>query len=159
MHRPCRGTRRILLLMLLLAQSTLLLQAHTASPASHQLHTTLFTFACASQAPHSLLHSQVPPCFPPSSHPFHTHFTTHHTSVGVLCGGCSLFDHGSLVVCLCLMGQYLTCSGISCDSCLANIDHFSALQAAAALAGAPARGRRGSRRRWCFSGRGGSSSG
>ena len=160
------GRRRGLRLRLLLTQSTLLLhtsftpQAHTASPASHQLHTTLFTFARASQAPHSSLHSQVPPCVPPGSHPFHTHFTTHHHAIfGVLCSGCSLFEHGSLVVCLCLMGQYLTCSGISCDSCLANIDHFSALQAAAALAGAPARGWRGSRRRWCFSGRRGSSSG
>ena len=131
---------------------------HTTSPAPHQLHSQ-FTFARALHSPHSQLHSHVPPCIPPASHPFHTHFTTPHTSFRVHCSDCYLSDHGSLVVCLCLMGQYLTCSGISCDSCLANIDHFSALQAAAARAGAPARGWRGSRRRWCFSGRRGSSSG
>ena len=141
-HRPHSG------LPPLLTQSTQLLharvtpQVHTASPASHQLHSQ-FTFARASHSPHSQLHTHVPPCIPPGSpgsHPFHTHLTTPYTSLGVLCSDCYLSDHGSLVVCLCLMGQCLTCSGFSCDSCLANIDHFSALQAAAAGAGAPAPG-------------------
>ena len=126
---------------------------HTSfTPASHPAH--IWTrFAPTSQLashPRSTLLSTRPTPIP------HL-LTTPYTSFGVLCSDCYLFDHGSLVVCLCLMGQWLTCSGISCDSCSANIDHFSALQAA--RAGAPARGRRGSRRRWCFSGRRGSSCG
>ena len=163
-HRPRRGRRRGLHLHPLLTQSTPLLhtsvthqdtpphQLHTSSTLSSHLHARC-THLTASFIP------TFPPCIPPASHPFHTHFTTPHTSFRVHCSDCYLSDHGSLVVCLCLMGQHLTCSGISCDSCLANIDHFSALQAAAARAGAPARGWRGSRRRWCFSGRRGSSSG
>ena len=125
---------------------TLLRQLHTSfTPCSHLHALRMHPTARFTPTSHPALH--------PSSHPFDTHFTTPYASFGVLCSDCSLFDHGSLVVCLCLMGQYLTFSGISFDSCLANIDHFYALQAAAARAGAPAPGWRGSRRRWRFSGR------
>ena len=128
----------------------------------HHLHTS-FTLSSHLHALRTHLTARFTPMFHPAFHQAHTHSTPtlQHLTPALECFAvivsCLTMAHWW---CACaLMGQYLTCCGISCDLCSANIDHFSALQAAAALAGAPARGWRGSRRRWCFSGRRGSSSG